>query len=341
MTPLRITLTALFGALIVAALVGFTTTHATTSAARSTSLAAASGATDLQNTFVNVYRRVSPSVVQIQTSSGLGSGIVFDSKGDIVTNYHVVSGSTSFKVTTSTGKNMTAKLVGQFPQDDLAVIKVSDTSLRPAVFADSSKLRVGDITMAIGNPLGLASSVTQGIVSALNRQEPEGNGFTLPSAIQTSAAINPGNSGGALVDIQGRVIGIPTLAPIDPEFGSAAAGIGFAIPSNIVTDIAGQIVKNGHVVNSHRAFLGIEVGDTGNGAYVNSVSSGGPAAKAGIAVGDVITSVDGKQTPTTDALGTVLAGLKPGQAVKVALTKQGGATSTVTVTLGQFPGGSG
>jgi putative serine protease PepD len=341
MTPLRISLTAFIGALVVAALVGFTTTHAS-STARSTSATASSAASDLQNTFVGVYKQVSPSVVQIQTSGGLGSGIVYDSKGDIVTNYHVVSGFTSFTVTTSTGEKLSAKLVGQFPQDDLAVIKVSSTSLRPAVFADSSKLRVGDIAMAIGNPLGLASSVTEGIVSALNRQEPEGNGYTLPSAIQTSAPINPGNSGGALVDIQGRVIGIPTLGATDPQFGSTAAGIGFAIPSNIVTNIADQIVKYGHVVNSNRAYLGIEVGDaSGTGVYVNAVTAGGPAAKAGIAVGDVITSVDGKPTPTTDDLSTVLAGLQPGQKINVGLTKQSGAKTTATVTLGQYPGGSG
>ena len=111
--------------------------------------------------------------------------------------------------------------------------------------------------MAIGNPLGLSSSVTQGIVSALGRSSSEGGGVTLPNTIQTSAPINPGNSGGALVDIQGRVIGVPTLAASDPQLGGAAAGIGFAIPSNTVRDIAGQIVKNGKVVNSHRAYLGI------------------------------------------------------------------------------------
>jgi putative serine protease PepD len=337
MTPLRIALTVLFGSLLVAGTVGFTSSRSSPS---TTAVAASSGAVDLQNTFVNVFKTVSPSVVQIQTSAGLGSGIVFDSKGDIVTNYHVVSGFTTFTVTTSTGKKLSAKLVGQFRQDDLAVIEVSGASLKPATFADSSKLRVGDITMAIGNPLGLASSVTQGIISALNRQEPEGNGYTLPSAIQTSAAINPGNSGGALVDIQGRVIGIPTLAPIDPQFGNAAAGIGFAIPSNIVKDIAAQIVRYGHVVNSHRAYLGVEVGDTGgSGVYIGAVTSGGPAAKAGIAVGDVVTSVAGKPTATTADLGTVLAGLQPGQTVKVALTKQSGAKSTVDLRLGEYPGG--
>jgi len=340
-----VVLAVLFAAALVAALVGFTTGRSTSLSANAKqsravpSAAPPAGVAALQNAFVSVFRRVSPSVVQISTSQGLGSGIVFDSQGDIVTNNHVVSGFKSFTVTTSNGKKLTGKLVGAFPADDLAVIKVSAGGLTPATFADSSKLEVGDIVMAIGNPLGLASSVTEGIVSALNRTESEGGGVTLPNVIQTSAPINPGNSGGALVDISGRVVGIPTLGATDPEFGSTAAGIGFAIPSNVVTDIAGQIVKNGHVVDSHRAYLGVEVGDTfGSGVYIGSVTAGGPAAKAGIAVGDVITSVAGKQTQTTDDLSGVLAGLRPGQTVKVALTKQGGARTTASVTLGEYPG---
>jgi len=348
MTRFRAALVVLAASLVVGALVGFTTTRASssgpstpTSRARSSApaLSVPPGVASLQNAYVTVFRQVSPSVVQIRTPAGLGSGIVFDSNGHIVTNNHVVSGFTSFTVTTSAGKKLTAKLVGAFPQDDLAVIKVNGGKLRPATFANSSKLEVGDIVMAIGNPLGLASSVTEGIISALNRTESEGGGVTLPNVIQTSAPINPGNSGGALVDIAGRVVGIPTLGATDPQFGSTAAGIGFAIPSNTVEDIAGQIVRYGHVVNSHRAYLGVQVGDTfGSGVYVGSTTVGGPAAKAGIAVGDVITAVAGKPTPTADDLSTVLAGLRPGQTVTVAVTKQSGARTTVRVTLGQYPG---
>src|SRR5262249_31760972 len=255
-----------------------------------------------------------------------------------VTNDHVVSGSTSFTVTTANGKQLSGKLVGEFPADDLAVIKVAPTGLRPAAFADSSQLEGGDISVAIGKPLGVPPGVTQGIVSALNRQEPEGNGVTLRNTIQTSAAINPGNSGGALVDIQGRVIGIPTLGASDPQMGGAAAGIGFAIPSNIVTDIAGQIIKYGHVVNSHRAYLGVTIGDTGEGVYVNSVATGSPAAKAGIRVGDVIVALHGRSTLTSDTLGSVLAGLRPGQTVKVTVTRQDGSKATASLTLGELPG---
>jgi S1-C subfamily serine protease len=288
----------------------------------------------LQRSFVNVVHSVSPSVVQIEDQKGLGSGIVFDSRGDIVTNNHVVAGGTSYTVTTSTGKRYPAKVVGTFPPDDIAVIRISGAGLKPATFADSSTLKVGDLAIAIGNPLGLQSSVTNGIVGAFRQAMPESNNVTLPSVIQTSAEINPGNSGGALVDIQGQVIGIPTLAATDPELGGSAPGIGFALPSNLVKDIAGQIVADGKVVDSHRADLGVTVGDGTNGVVIGSISAGAPAAKAGIHVGDVIVSVNGKPTPTTASLSQVLAELEPGQTVPVAVTSQNGAKTTLRVTLG-------
>jgi putative serine protease PepD len=304
------------------------------------STAAPAGALALQDAFVKVVQSVSPSVVQIEDQTGLGSGIVFDAAGNIVTNNHVVTGAKSLTVTTSSGNRYPARLVGSFPPDDLAVIKVAGARLKPATFADSSKLQVGDLAIAIGNPLGLQSSVTEGIVSAFRQAVQEDNTVTLPSMIQTSAAINPGNSGGALVDIEGRVIGIPTLAATDPQLGGGSApGIGFAIPSNLVKDIAGQIVTNGKVVDSHRAYLGIRVGDTnGNGVIVGSVTAGGAAANAGMRVGDVIVSVDGRPTPTTGALSSVLAQLKPGQKVPVVVKHQSGTKTTLQVTLATYPG---
>jgi S1-C subfamily serine protease len=167
----------------------------------------------LQSAFVKVVSSISPSVVQIEDQRGLGSGIVLDKAGHIVTNNHVVAGAKAFTVTTVDGKRYRARLVGSFPPDDLAVIKVSGADLTPASFADSSKLRVGDLAIAIGNPLGLRSSVTEGIVSAFRQATVEENGkVILPSVIQTSAEINPGNSGGALADITGRVIGILSWA---------------------------------------------------------------------------------------------------------------------------------
>jgi S1-C subfamily serine protease len=308
-------------------------------------------AAQLQNAYVDVVHRVLPSVVEITTSQGLGSGIVFDTKGDIVTNAHVVGSATSFDVRLSSGAApLKATLVGTYPPDDLAVIKVSNAKgLQAASFADSSKVRVGDIVLAMGNPLGLSSSVTDGIVSAVGRtvtepKDANSPGATLPDVIQTSAAINPGNSGGALVDLNAQVVGIPTLAAQDAQMGGAAPGIGFAIPSNVVKDIAKQLVDNGKVVNSHRAALGVGIvtvtGPDGNpaGAGVVSVTSGGPAAAAGIVAGDIITAVNGTDTPTAEALSVVLAGLKPGDKATVSITKQDGSTAKVTVTLGQLTG---
>jgi putative serine protease PepD len=199
-------------------------------------------ATSLQQELVSVVRAVSPSVVQIETPQDLGSGVVFDGRGDIVTNAHVVGSATRFLVTLASGESHPATAIGRDAKNDLAVIRIVGARPRPATFADSSQVEVGDIALALGNPLGLRSSVTEGIVSAVGRSVPEGDGVTLSSAIQTSAAINPGNSGGALVDLSGRVIGIPTLAALDPQMGaSEAPGIGFAIDSNTVRRVAGAL----------------------------------------------------------------------------------------------------
>jgi S1-C subfamily serine protease len=309
----------------------------TTSHAR---LRPAAAALAFQDAITAVVHELSPSVVQIQSPQGLGSGIVVDSNGDIVTNNHVVgSGAGPFTVTAG-AHSYGGSLVGRFAPDDIAVIHVSDAHLTPAAFADSSKLEVGDVAIAIGNPLGLQSSVTDGIVSAFRQGVSEGNGVALPSMIQTSAAINPGNSGGALADLEGRVIGIPTLAATDPELGGTAApGIGFAIPSNLAKDIAAQIVRYGHVVNSHRAYLGIQIGETnGVGVYVQSVTAGGPAAKAGLASGDVIKSINGQGTATVDDLMSIASELKPGTTVKLEVVTQSGKHKTVHLTLGTFPG---
>jgi S1-C subfamily serine protease len=303
-------------------------------------VAVAGSAQGLEQQFVQVVKQVGPSVVLIQTSAGLGSGIIFDSRGDIVTNNHVVASGSNPRVTLANGKQHAAKLVGSFPPDDLAVLHIDASGLRAASFADSSKLQVGDISLAIGNPLGLQSSVTQGIVSALGRTVNEDNGVALPGVIQTSAAINPGNSGGALVNLQGQVIGIPTLAATDPELGgSAAPGIGFAIPSNTVRNVASQLANQGKVTNSHRAFLGIQVAaTTSGGALVAQVQSGGPAAKAGIRAGELIVEVNGTATPDPGTLAEVLAGLNPGQTVNVVVESPDGTKRTVKVTLGQLPG---
>ena len=289
----------------------------------------------LQSEYVKLVQDVGPSVVLIETSVGLGSGIIFDAQGDIVTNNHVVAGSQTFLVVTSTGKQYPATLVGTYAPDDLAVIRIHATGLHPATFANSSNLQVGDIVMAIGNPLGLQSSVSEGIVSALRTAIPEGNGVTLPSAIQTTAAINPGNSGGALINLNEQVVGIPTLAATDPQLGGGAApGIGFAISSNTVTLIANQLIKGGTVANSGRAALGAQVANTGgSGAVVTTVKSGGPAALAGIKVGDTIKAIGGQSVTGAQAVADLLLTLKPGQQVTVNLVHSDGTTGSVSVTL--------
>ncbi|GAA3117791.1 trypsin-like peptidase domain-containing protein [Planomonospora alba] len=304
----------------------------------------------LEAAYERVIGNVLPSIVQINTATGLGSGVVYDTAGHIVTNAHVIGDATRFEVTlASGGAPRPARLVESFELGDLAVIKVDDPSgLSPARFGDSARLRVGQIVLAMGNPLGLSGSVTNGIVSALGRTvtEPQAEGSpgaTITNAIQTSAAINPGNSGGALVNLSGEVIGIPTLAATNPELGGGAApGIGFAIPSNTVTDIAGQIIRDGEVTNTRRAALGVSVqtvvGPEGGavGVGVARVTPGGGADKAGIEPGDVIVSVNGTKTATTQALSEVLATLKPGDRAEVGLLRPDGSTTTVTVTLGQL-----
>jgi putative serine protease PepD len=217
----------------------------------------------VQQEFVSVIRRVLPSVVEIRTSNGLGSGVVLDSYGDIVTNAHVVAGASSFEVLSAptTGHGSAAQssadaavpavLVGSCPADDLAVVRVSAAAgLHPATFADPASVTVGDIVLAIGSPLGLGGTVTEGIVSAIGRSiaEPASAGTpatVLANVIQTSAAINPGNSGGALVDIDGSVVGIPTLAAVNRDAGGAAPGIGFAIPASIAVSVGRDLAGTG------------------------------------------------------------------------------------------------
>jgi S1-C subfamily serine protease len=203
------------------------------------------GAAELEQQMVKVVKAVSPAVVQVQTQRGLGSGVVFDRSGDVVTNAHVVDGATTLVVTLSDGGRHRAKLVGIDRARDLAVVRISGARPDPASFADSSTVQAGAIAIAIGNPLGLRSSVTQGIVSSVGRKLSERSGVTLESAIQTSAEINPGNSGGALVDLSGRVMGVPTVVALDPQVGGAAPGIGFAIPSKTVERVAGGLIASG------------------------------------------------------------------------------------------------
>jgi S1-C subfamily serine protease len=311
--------------------------------------AAPMAAGDLQSQYQRVIKEVLPSVVQIQARQELGSGVVYDDNGHIVTNAHVVGTEKTFRVTAANSREpLTASLVYSYPQQDLAVIKLDriPSGLKAATFGNSEKVEVGQILLAMGSPLGLSSSVTQGIVSAVGRTVSEsrsagGTGATIANMVQTSAAINPGNSGGALVNLDGQVIGIPTLAAADPQLGgSAAPGIGFAIPASMVKTIADQIVKKGRVVESGRAALNI-VGRTvvnddyqPAGVAVVSVQAGGAAARAGLRPGDIITKLGDQPITTITSLSVALAADKPGQKTPVTY-QRGGVEKTVQVKLGE------
>jgi putative serine protease PepD len=308
-------------------------------------------ASGLQQQYENAVTAVLPSVVQIFTSDATGSGVVYDSKGDIITNAHVVGSEPTVKVVPATGGDtLTAKVLGTFPAGDLAVIRVeSDASkLKVATFGNSDDVTAGQIVLAMGNPLGLTGSVSQGIVSALGRtvsassSDSGGAATTITDAIQTTAAINGGNSGGALVNLDNQVIGIPTAAARDPEAG-AAPGIGFAIPSNTATGIAKQLIDTGRVTNSGRASLNITASTVANqqgqeaGVGIITVTSGGAAANAGLQAGDVIVDLGGQPTPNIGTLNTLLATLKPGQQVQVKYLQSGSTSmNTATVTLGEL-----
>jgi S1-C subfamily serine protease len=299
--------------------------------------------------YAATVRAVLPSVVLVRTANGLGSGVVLDRAGHIVTNAHVAGQAASAEIQRAGDPApRAAHLVGSYPGGDLAVLKAEDPAgLIPARFGDSSKARAGDVVLAIGNPLGLSGSVTEGIISATGRAviEPTTGSATaaaLPDAIQTSAPINPGNSGGALVTVTGAVIGIPTLAAVSPQGGGQAQGIGFAIPANLARDIARQLISSGHVTNTHRAALGARVATvtgpdgTPHGAAVVSVTSGGAAERAGLRSGDIIQKLGPVPTPDAGTLLQALAAADPGQRVEVTITRAGQA-ATVAVTLGTLP----
>lgn len=307
----------------------------------------------LEEEFAAVVEDVLPSVVEITHDGSVGSGVVFDDQGHIVTNAHVVGTGSAFDVRSANSSTVRqATLVHSYPVEDLAVIRVQETGgLVPARFGATRDLRVGEIVMAMGSPLGLESSVTQGIVSALGRAVPEPPepqigfpGTVLRQTIQTSAPINPGNSGGALVNIAREVVGVPTLAAVNQGIGGAAPGIGFAIPGDIVRDLAQQIVENGRVVHSGRAAIGVKAATVTNdrgepvGAAVAAVDPNGPAAVAGLRVGDLITRVDDDEIRMAQDLQAVTATRRPGEVTQLtALRPPAAEPQTLTITLGELP----
>lgn len=283
------------------------------------------------NAITKVAQTVGPAVVAISNSTGgfigevesSGSGIIFDPNGYIVTNNHVIDGADKITVKLSSGKTLDAKLVGQDPRTDIAVIKVEAQNLPVAKFGDSSKIKVGDIAIAIGNPLGeYAGSVTAGIISAVNRTiNYSGAKYKV---LQTDAAINPGNSGGALCDEAGEVIGINSLKIPTTQ---NAEGIGFAIAINEVKDVIKSLMDYGKV---SRPYLGIYGGTTKpennngiQGVYVNEVVQGGGAAAAGVKPTDIIVGIDHKPIKTMEELQDTLDKHKIGDAVPCTIWRNG------------------
>jgi putative serine protease PepD len=283
-----------------------------------------------------VAEAVLPSVVDITTQEGEGSGVIMTTDGTIITNNHVVAGATKLTVTFSTGKTATATVVGTDPAGDIAVIKAQNVSgLTAAKFGDSDALRVGDTVLAVGSPLGLQGSVTAGIVSALHRTISTGEqgAKSIADAIQTDAAINPGNSGGALVNLAGEVVGINTAILTAGQDSNGNIGVGFAISANRARSAADQLAKGGKV--SH-PYLGVQLGDGDGGALIGGVVASGPADKAGIKTGDLVTKIGNTQiNGATDLINAVQAA-KVGDQIAMTI-KRNGAEQQVTVTLGESP----
>lgn len=315
-----------------------------------------------------VAQRVKPAVVQITNQqvqldqfnqpfsvpAGVGSGVIYDNQGHILTNNHVVEGAQQLLVSLPDGRSYQGKLIGRDPLTDLAVLQISDNNLPVAQLGDSSKLQVGDWVVAIGNALALEGgpTVTAGVVSAVGRavQEPGssaggGQGPFLFDLIQTDTAINPGNSGGPLVNLDGQVIGIDTLVAGEAEPGVPAQGIGFAIAISTARPIADQLVATGRVVHP---FLGINYVplnpaisaqlriDQRQGVLVSSVVRGSPAGAAGLQARDVITAIDGAGLKTDSDLAQIIDRHKPGDSVTLTVLRAAQKTD-IRVTLGERP----
>jgi putative serine protease PepD len=291
---------------------------------------------------VEVARRVLPGTVMIEVGSGTGSGFVIDRQGHVLTNNHVVAGAADggrIRVVYSDGRQTTATLVGRSPSYDLAVIKVkADARLRPLELGDSASAQVGAPVVAIGSPLGLPGTVTQGIVSALDRPVTvnESGSADAPTAyidgIQTDASINPGNSGGPLVDAGARVIGVNsailTLSSGEGQAGNI--GIGFAIPVNQAKTIGSLLIKNGKATYP---VVGAQLRETASGVELTSVDAGGAARKAGLEAGDLVSAVDGRPVETREELVVVVRTHRPGDKVTFGYSR-GSARAEAELTLG-------
>jgi Do/DeqQ family serine protease len=293
--------------------------------------------------FGDQFGHVFPHSFGPEIQHGLGSGVIVTKNGYILTNNHVVDGASEVKVSLQDGREFTAKVVGRDPKSDIAVVKIDADNLPVVPFADSSKVEVGDVVLAIGNPFGVGQTVTEGIVSATDRGNMGIEHYE--DFIQTDAAINPGNSGGALVDIDGRLIGINT-AILSRSGGSQ--GVGFAIPSNLARSVMQSLIQYGHVT---RGYLGVTIQNVtpdlaqqfdlknARGALVGGVVPDSPADKAGFKAGDIILKFDGKEVPSSRRLQLQVAETKPGSKVPVEILRNGD-HKTLEVTVKELPGSS-
>jgi len=275
---------------------------------------------------------------QPQIEHGMGSGVVISPDGYIVTNNHVVDGAVDIRVTTSNRRVLKAKLIGTDPLTDLAVLKVNATDLASAPWGDSKEVRPGQTVLAFGNPYGFRFTVTRGIVSAVNRANPDSTDPSKPGAfIQTDAAINPGNSGGPLVDARGEVVGINTFL-VSPS--GTFSGMGFAIPSQIVRPTVETLIRDGKVSHGH---IGIGIADvtpenakffdnSTTGGVVTQVEPDSPGAKAGLQIGDVITEIDGQKVSDASELQVMVGQKQPGSKITLKVLREG-KSMTIPVTL--------
>jgi serine protease Do len=275
---------------------------------------------------------------QPQIEHGMGSGVVISPDGYIVTNNHVVDGAVDIRVTTSNRRVLKAKLIGTDPLTDLAVLKVNAPDLASAPWGDSKEVRPGQTVLAFGNPYGFRFTVTRGIVSAVNRANPDSTDPSKPGAfIQTDAAINPGNSGGPLVDARGEVVGINTFL-VSPS--GTFSGMGFAIPSQIVRPTVETLIRDGKVSHGH---IGIGIADvtpenakffdnSTTGGVVTQVEPDSPGAKAGLQIGDVITEIDGQKVTDASELQVMVGQKQPGSKITLKVLREG-KSMTIPVTL--------
>lgn len=272
-----------------------------------------------------------------QVQEDEGAGVVYDKKGDIITDEHVIADATSVTVNFEDGYSAKAKVLGSDASSDVGVIKVDApaSELHPISFANSTAVKVGDPVVAIGSPFGLPGTVTSGIVSAVGRSITAPNNYTIPGAIQTDASINPGNSGGPLLDAAGEVIGLNDQIETNSD---ESDGVGFATPGNTDVQVANTIIAGKKV---QHAWLGVSlVPDYTGGAEIakgnDSIVAGSPAQKAGLKAGDVITKIDGHTVASSDGFIAMLGNYSPGQ--KLTLTvKRDGQTHQITLTLGNRP----